>query len=134
MLTPAQRQQIIKRLESLRDELEKYVSDRNLLRELPPELLSAVKKEPAIAPITSSGIERIAPIFMRLNWSITLFKDPNFPPDHVEQHTVDHQSAPLPPAPQPDSPVTSTAPPTNPPAMPPDDSLDFGPFKPKGMN
>jgi hypothetical protein len=124
MMTPAQRQQTIERLEMLRNKLNSFTTDRTLLRELPPELLTAVKQEPTIGTVTSSGIERIASIIIHLNWVILFLKDPNFP---YPPKPKPAQTAPT-PAPAPTPPVS---PPENQKTRQPENQLDFGPFQPK---
>lgn len=121
------------RLELLEEKLSGFLKDRNLVRELPEDVIQALKREPLIGPITSSGLEKITTIIMRLSWIKVLInqsKNPTTPkavPSKPTVHTPVPAKMNLPdkkvdklPIDIAQSPILGNT------------TLDFGPYNPAG--
>lgn len=68
MLTNSERQQLAKKLQDLAAKIRDYPTEI-LVRDLPPELQQAIREQPVVGPITSSGLEHVYQIFNRLDFA-----------------------------------------------------------------
>jgi hypothetical protein len=107
------RKQRANQLRELKKELASYLGQS--VKDLPPELQKKIHTEQMIQPITTSGLEHIDNVMVRLNWGIFYLTDPAFP---RKKEQPKPQAAP----PQPQKPGQT----------PP--HLDFGPFNPQSGN
>lgn len=125
MLSMEEREKIAQRLERLQSDLRPFLSQT--VKELPKNLRERIYAERAFGPVTTSGLERIAPLTLRIGWAIDFMRDPNF---GQSKPAISTASAPL----QPSEINKPTEKPTEIEQVltpPPLNHLDFGPFDPR---
>ena len=125
MLTMNERLAIAAQLKKLREQLVGY-QDR-LFRELPKDIQQTIHAEPALHPITSSGLERTTAIIDRINLAVYYYTDPDFP----QNYQPENQARNVKPAAVEVPLAVKKAVPTDTPVPTEPATLDFGPFDPR---
>lgn len=122
-------EQKIRFLKSLKADLMDY-RDRQI-KDLPSEIQSRVHNESILGPITSSGLERVSDIIIRIMWLSLFLENPHLAnsakQNNYNNNDDHHQPTPAPPAIV--KPIIQTSPKPKP-TIVNNQKLDFGPYDP----